>query len=164
MAKFRYESERDIEKLFTQEIRDKKKAGSGSFHKRGKGMRNGIKGVMKTQRDMLKGKAKKEYEKPGELIVFNLKDIISREEFFKKSEAEQKQLLQVWRENYQNDVICSKSGIKKGEYYDLVKKYGLKSHKGGNMGVNKRSYPPEKIEEFRNNVIDFETFLTLVIS
>lgn len=157
-----YESEKEIEKLFMQDIREKKRAGSGSFHRAGKGSSKGrVRGGMKTQYDLLKGKEKRDYSKPGELKVYNLNDIISREEFETKTKSEQKELLVVWRDNYSNETILEKSGIPKKDYYDYVREFGIKHNKGGNMGVNKKIYSDEEIQNFKENVIDFETFLTL---
>lgn len=162
MARVKFwESEREIEKMFQQDIREKKRTGSGAFHRTGKGAKHGIIGGMRTHADMLKGKAKREYTKPGELKVYNLNDIISRQDFEAKTENEKKELLIRWRENYPNETILEKSGIPKKDYYDYVRKFGIKHNKGGNMGVNKKTYSPEEIQAFKENVIDFETFLTL---
>lgn len=162
MAKVRnFETDRDIENLLEQDIREKKRANHDYKARAGRGAKNRMKGGMRTQADMLKGKEKREYTKPGELIVFNLKEIINKEEFFKKSEDDQKRLLETWRGLYRNDEIFEKSDIPKTTYYELVAKFGLKHARGGNMGINKRDYAPEQIEEFKKSILDFDTFLTL---
>lgn len=143
-----HDVDRDIEKMFIQDIREKKRAGNGSFSRSGKGSSKGrVRGGMKTHADFLKGKEKREYTKPGKIEVFNMKDIISKQAYFQKSEADQKTLLSTWRENYKNDEILEKMGINKTDYYNLVHKFGLKKQDRGNLRyIQKEKYSLQDME------------------
>lgn len=48
----------EIERLFQDDIREKRKTGSGSFHKRGKGVKHGLSGALKTPYHYMKTKEK----------------------------------------------------------------------------------------------------------
>jgi hypothetical protein len=69
-----YDKENDIEYLLKEEIRDKKRTGTGVFSR---ASRRGYTGAVRTQVDYLKGKAKKEYMGNGEITVSNMYDTIS---------------------------------------------------------------------------------------
>ena len=49
----------NIERIFQDDIRDKRKAGSGAFHMRGKGVRHGFNGALRTPSFFMKTKEKK---------------------------------------------------------------------------------------------------------
>ena len=57
----------EIERLFNEDVRDKRKTGSGSFHKRGKGVKHGISGALRTPSYYMKPKEKKKLN--GEVSV-----------------------------------------------------------------------------------------------
>jgi hypothetical protein len=98
-----------IEKLFHQEIRDKKRTGSGAFHKRGKGVRHGMRGI-KFQYDFLTAKEKRMLN--GECVVSNMyTEIISKAAFDEKEKDIQKAMLTKWRELYSNSKIMKEMGI-----------------------------------------------------
>jgi len=44
----RWEKDWEVERIFNDDVRDKRKAGSGSFHRRGKGVKHGMSGALKT--------------------------------------------------------------------------------------------------------------------
>ncbi|NCT39964.1 hypothetical protein GTW56_30080 [Bacillus sp. EB93] len=55
----------EIERLFNEEIRDKKKTGSGSFKRTGKGVKNGIRGGMRFPYQNLSRKNRKNIPNQG---------------------------------------------------------------------------------------------------
>ena len=65
----------EAHKLFEMDIREKKRAGSGSFHKKGKGVKHTVRGI-KNPYDLMKGKEKREYAKAGEIMTTNIYDKI----------------------------------------------------------------------------------------
>lgn len=148
----------EIERLFNQDIREKKKTGSGSFKRAGKGVKNGIRGGMRFPYQNLSKKEQKEYTKPGEVKVFNLNDILPVKEFLKKPEKEQKELLIRWRDRYKGTEIIEKMGIQKNKYYSLVREFGLQEKKY-NLNVKKKEIKPSLFEQYKEKIPDYQTFL-----
>ena len=99
----------NIQKLFHDDIKNKKRTGRGSFNKRGKGVKHTLRGI-KTPYDFMKNKERKLLS--GECIVSNMYDeIITRSEFDLKDDETKKRLLIRWRELYSNKEIMLKMGI-----------------------------------------------------
>lgn len=94
----------NIERIFNDDIREKRKAGSGSFHKRGKGVKHGLSGALKTPFHYMKAKEKRALD--GEVETYNMYEtILTREEFELKDQETQKHMLTRWREIYPNQKI-----------------------------------------------------------
>jgi hypothetical protein len=122
----------DIEKIFLQEIREKKRTGTGSFHKRGKGVKHGMNGALKTPYHYLKEKERKKLS--GEVETYNMNVILSKEEFLQKDTETQKMLLTHWRETFSNEEIKKTMRISNKPYFDLVQALDIpKKARGGNV-------------------------------
>ncbi len=108
----------NIEKIFKDEIREKKKIGNGAFHMRGKGVKHGFSGALRTPYHFMKTKEKKKLD--GEVSVFNMYEtILPKDEFLLKDKETQKLMLTRWREIYDNTLIKKEMGISNKPYYDL---------------------------------------------
>lgn len=152
----------EVERIFNQDIREKKLAGYGASKRTGKGVRHGIRGGMRTPSSLMTKREKKEYMKPGELIVSNVYEFMEWNQFKQLGEIQQKDLLIRWREKFTNTEIMKNMGLSDhNAYYRTVKKLGLSSHKyaGGNNNI-----PPvtdEQMENYKNNGIDYDTYKKL---
>jgi hypothetical protein len=94
----------DIEKIFKEDIRDKKKAGNGVFSRRGHGVKHGISGALRTSSYYMTNKEKKKLS--GEVTVSNMYEtILTRTEFELKDRDTQKAMLTRWRELFPNQKI-----------------------------------------------------------
>lgn len=116
----------DIERLFIDDIREKKKAGRGSFAKTGKGgERAGVRGGLKTPYDFMKTKERKKLN--GEVETFNMYEtILTRDEFSLKPEETQKAMLTRWRELYSNAKIMEDMQIKgNAQFSKLIKELDI---------------------------------------
>lgn len=115
------------------DIRGKRKAGSGSFHKRGKGVKHGISGALKTPYFYMSNREKRKLN--GEVKVYSMfTTIISLEEFQAKDKETQKNLLTKWRELYPNDDIVEGLGCGKKTFYDLITELEIpKKPRGGSV-------------------------------
>ena len=114
----------EIERLFNDDIRDKRKTGSGVFHRRGKGVKHGISGALRTPSYYMSNKEKKKLN--GEVKVTRMYDtIIPIDEFRLKDEETQKHMLIRWREIYNNTQIKTGLGIANSPYYKLVDELDL---------------------------------------
>lgn len=137
----------EIERLFQDDIREKRKTGSGSFHKRGKGVKHGLSGALKTPYHYMKTKEKNKLN--GEVECFNMYEtIIPWNEFTLKEKDQQKLLLTRWRELYPNQKIMDELGegmprkFNTQSFADLVNGLGCPpKQKGGSIP---RAYKPRK--------------------
>lgn len=149
----------EIEKLFKDDVREKRKTGSGSFHKRGKGVKHGISGALRTPYHYMSNKEKKKLN--GEVKVsFMYETIIPIEEFRLKDEELQKTMLTRWREIYNNQQIKQGLGIANSPYYKLVESLNIpKKARGGNHTKANRIAKTKKLVAnnlAEKSLLDFE--------
>lgn len=120
---YRNHSDDDIERIFYDEVRDKKRTGRGAFNKRGKGVKHKINGV-KFPSDFLSKKEKKQLN--GEMVVVSgLGKLISLDELNQLGEEKQKEVLAHWRKIYSTKVIMEQLGIEQNAYYKILYKLGV---------------------------------------
>lgn len=114
----------NIERIFLDEIREKRKTGSGAFHRRGKGVKHNVNGALRTPYHFMKEKERKKLN--GEVVVsFMYETILQKEEFLLKSTEVQKLMLTRWREIYSNERIKKEMGFSNKPFFDLVEKLDL---------------------------------------
>ena len=114
----------EIERLFNEDVREKRKTGNGVFHRRGKGVKHGISGALRTPSYYMSNKEKKKLN--GEVTVKWMYDtLISIDEFRLKDEETQKNMLVRWREIYDNSQIKKGLGIANSPYYKLVEELNV---------------------------------------
>lgn len=146
----------DVERIFTDDIREKRKAGRGAFSMRGKGVKHGFSGALRTPYHFMTTREKKQLN--GEVTVTNLfSTIMPYEDFRLKDTETQKNLLTKWREVYDNDKIIGDMGIPKSLYFKLANRLDLpKKMRGGNRtgtGTKKQAKPKEAAP--KKNLLDF---------
>lgn len=113
----------EAEKLFHEEVREKKRTASGVHHKTGK---RGYTGKILFPTDFMSRKEKYNHRKAGKILSTNLYDsILTIDEFEQLETHEQRNMLQYWRTTYSNAEIKSKMGIHNSRYYGLVADLGL---------------------------------------
>lgn len=117
------------ERLFYEDIREKRKTGSGAFHMRGKGVKHGMSGVKLGEYDRLTPWKKKKYlvENSSEVRSFNMyTSLCSLEELERHPEERQKEILTKWREIHKvNDIVEALQVRNKSQYYELLYKRGV---------------------------------------
>jgi hypothetical protein len=113
----------EAEKLFNQEVRDKKRTASGVHSKTGK---NGYVGKMRFPSDIMSRKDKYNYRKAGKVVTTQLyEEIIPVEEFEALDKFEQRNRMGYWRNVYTNKEITNAMGIHNNKYYKIVAELGL---------------------------------------
>ena len=113
----------ELEKMFHNEVREKKKTASGVHHKTGK---NGYVGKMRFPSDIMSRKDKMRYRRSSKVMITNMYDeILTVEEFEKLETHEQRNRLAYWRNKYSNKEITETMGIWNARYYKLVAELGL---------------------------------------
>ena len=113
----------EAEKLFNQEVRDKKRTASGVHSKTGK---RGYVGKMRFPSDIMSRKEKYNYRKAGKVVTTQLyNEIISIEEFEELEIYAQKNMMSYWRNVYTNKEILEAMGINNGRFYKIVKELNL---------------------------------------
>ena len=107
----------NIERLFNEDIRDKRKAGSGVFSRRGKGVKHGISGALRTPYYYLKPKERKKLN--GTVETSNMySTILSWDEWNLKDKETQKNLMTKWREIYSNTKIMEELAVGRGKPFN----------------------------------------------
>lgn len=130
----------EIERVFYQDVSEKKKAGSGSFHRRGKGIKHGMSGI-KFPYDFMTAKQKRQLN--GAVIMTNIfTSLMDFKELQTHPEDRQKVIIEKWRETYKTKEIQEALGIDPNAYYNLL--YDLEilerpvSSKGSKGDENKK--------------------------
>ncbi|MGG1146914.1 hypothetical protein [Bacillus wiedmannii] len=110
--------------------------------------------------------SKKEQKKlSGEVRAYNMYEIISIEEFKKKSKDEQKMLFEAWREKHTNSEIMQGMGISKGSFSKWMDELDIE-RKPSNLsrGISeseKIEVSEEELESMKKELCDYETFKML---
>ncbi len=113
----------DIDRIFTQDIIDKKKALSGL---RGRATRTGNKGPMKTPVDFLTGAEKKAYKKSGKVVKTSMYDtLMTNKEFEELTSEQKKKTIEEYRKKFSNLEIARALGFKPSTYYSRIKALGV---------------------------------------
>jgi hypothetical protein len=113
----------EAEKLFNQEVRDKKRTASGVYSKTGK---NGYVGNMRFPSDIMSRKEKYNYRKAGKIVTTQLYEkILPVDEFEALETHEKKNMMGYWRNVYTNKEITQAMGIHNNRFYRIVKELNL---------------------------------------
>ena len=135
----------DIERMFYDEVRDKKKTASGVHHKTGK---NGYVGKMRFPTDFMNRSEKMKYRRAGKVVTTNIFDeILPIEEFEKLETYEQKNRLQYWRNERPNKEIVQGMGISNKKFYDLVSELELPKAKRVDRNPTRKASATKKVKE-----------------
>ena len=107
----------NIERLFNEDIREKRKAGSGSYHRKGHGVKHGMSGALKTPFFYMKTKERNKLN--GEVEVSNMySTILNWNEWNLKDKETQKTLMTKWREVYSNSQIMEQLQIGRAKHFN----------------------------------------------
>jgi hypothetical protein len=113
----------EAERLFHNEVREKKKTASGVHHKTGK---NGYVGTMRFPSDIMSRKDKMRYRRSSKVMTSNMyEEILKIEEFEKLETYEKRNRLQYWRNQNTNKEILAGMGISSKRYYEIVAELDL---------------------------------------
>jgi hypothetical protein len=123
----------NIEKLFLEDVREKKKAGRGAFHMRGKGIRHGSNKALRTPFHFMKNKEKKKLD--GEVVSYNMNSLMAYHDFEQKDFETKKMLMTNWRAMYQNNEIMD-------AFFDEGKGKRFNAQSFANL-VNELGCPPK---------------------
>lgn len=124
----------NIERIFMDEVREKKRTGYGAFHKAGKGILSKSNKALRTPYFFMKSKERNKLN--GAVETHNIfETILDWEEFSTRDRASQKMLLTKWRELYSNREIIKKLQVGRGKdfntqsFADLVNDLGCPAKK-----------------------------------
>lgn len=127
-------SEEPIDKIFEDDVYEKRLAGRIANVSRGARAK-------RYPHEMMTGKEKRDYTKSGKVQVTNMYENILPYEEFKKIEPAEKraEVLQSWRDKFNNAQIERTWGMKTHQYYKVVKEHGLKTATPGNAKAKQQS-------------------------
>lgn len=107
----------NIERIFQDEIREKRKAGNGVFSRRGKGVKHGISGALKTPYHYMTKKERNALN--GAVEVSNVyTSILDWEEWCTRDKETQKLLMTKWREIYPNQTIMDQLQVGRDKHFN----------------------------------------------
>lgn len=112
-----------IERMLNEEIRDKKRTGNGIHSKTGS---RGYVGKMMFPSDLMKGKQKRNYVRSSEVMSWNTKEILPKEQFDTFDQEQQKEMLTAWRTNFTNEQIMKQMKLGQYGYYKLLDVLSIK--------------------------------------
>lgn len=131
----------EIEKMFDQDIYEKKIAGYGVYKRTGKGVKHTVRGI-RNPADLLKGKEKREYVKASKIMTTNIYDkIIPRAEFDKLELHIQKNMYSYWYLTHGIKAIQEGFGCGGQTVYDYLDKLGIP--RKGKIGRVPRGTSPQ---------------------
>lgn len=110
-----------VERMVQKEIQTMKRIGRNIKHKKG------IRGYVGSMYDANRGKSEKQLKKmyDGEMVVYNMEQVLSYKEFKELSEDLQKLHLRAWRTRYSNKDIAKGMGISLSLVVKAIRDLGL---------------------------------------
>ena len=127
----------EIEKLFIEEVREKKKAANGVHGKTGL---RGYVGKMLFPHDLLSRKEKSKYKKASKVMSYNFKQIMPLVDFQNLEKNVQKDLLEAWRKLFPVKEIKEKWSMNDHYFYKLLNDLGIATQR------TKREKPKDRIK------------------
>lgn len=113
----------EIEKMWEQEIREKKRIGSNIYSRTGT---RGYTGTIRSAHDLLKGKAKKEYEGNSKVMTTNMYDtILPKAEFYALETHIKKNMFSYWYLTHGIKKIQEDMGVGCQTVYNILDELGI---------------------------------------
>ena len=113
----------EAERLFNEEVREKKRAGIGVFSR---ASRRGYVGKMFFPYELASRKEKSKHKRAGKVMTTNLFDkILPAAEFDQLEEYEQRNRMAYWRNTYTTNEIKKEMGTSGTKFYALLEKLGI---------------------------------------
>jgi len=116
---------KDIKKIYDQDIKEKKQSGRSVHNRTGKGGRGGSK--VTTPADLLTGKRRREYEGTSSVTTSNIyyDQIMSLEEFKSLSKQKKMLVLDTYKRKYSVQQLSSTWNLSRASIYNYYKAYGV---------------------------------------
>lgn len=137
----------NIERMFKDEVKDKKRTASGVHSKTGK---RGYTGKILYTSDLLTGKEKREYIKASKMEVFNMYEISPYDDFLSMSYEDRKKRLEEWTKHYTIKEIAEKWEVTYKNAYNQFQRLRVsivKKAPRGQAGGRKRGSYKKKVQE-----------------
>lgn len=159
----------EIEKMLHAENRDKKRIGSNIYKRTGT---RGYTGSIRSAHDLLKGKAKKEYEGNSKVMTTNMYDkILPREEFDKLETHIQKNMMSYWYLTHGTLAIRSGMSIGAQTLYSYLDKLGIerkgkegrKPRSGKNKATPKQK-PTKAPDQKQLEIVDINSMYPTILT
>lgn len=150
----------DIERLFKQEVRDKKRIGSSIFS-RVSTRRGGSSRELRTPYLYMSRKERKQLN--GEVKVYNMNDILDYEEFKSRDEDEQRNLMLHWRENFKSQDIQDKLGVSRTVFYKIIDRLNIPKENTNFKRIDRIILSDEELDKYKSEFIPFDKYRTLTL-
>lgn len=148
----------EFERMFAEEIRDKKRIGRGIFSRKST-RKGGSNKPLKTPYYYMTNKERQALN--GKVKVYGMEDIISYEEFMDRDVSEQLRLMSIWKQSHKKVDIHRSMGISSSTFYRLLdnleeSQSGSDVTEGGIVVTGKPTQ--ESIDEFKESMISYKDF------
>lgn len=153
-----YDKDNDVERIFYSDVGEKKRAGRGAFHMKGKGVKHGMRGIVFPS-DYLKPKEKRLLN--GEIKMSNVYDDInnvpSLEAIYEYDFEKAKKIMTVVKEKHSNTALMKhwsvkSSGTLYGHFYKFeVVQRGSRTSKKKDIDINLSKKNTDKLKT--NNMV-----------
>lgn len=147
----------NIENLFRDEVREKKKIASNIFSRRST-RKGGSNQALKTPYLYMSNKERKKLN--GEVMVYKMNNLMSYNEFAQQDESVQKSLMEHWRDNFKTADIKKALGVSPNKFYKIIDQLGLEKETS-RVRVATAILTEEELEKYRHEFIDYPTFREL---
>ena len=129
----------DIQIMWEQEVREKKRIGSNIYSRTGT---RGYTGTIRSAHDLLKGKAKKQYEGNSKVVTTNIYDkILPKAEFYALETHIKKNMFSYWYLTHGIKAIQEGMGVGCQTVYNILDELGIerkgKQGRPTRTGVNR---------------------------
>lgn len=82
----------NIQQLFDDDVKIKKQTGSGVFKRKGKGVKNGVKGGLRFAYQNMSKQDRADYTHPSVVVVTSMDDLLAKDEFLEQAKYTGEQL------------------------------------------------------------------------
>ena len=150
----------EAERLFNEEVREKKRAGIGVFSR---ASRRGYVGKMFFPYELASRKEKSKHKRAGKVMTTNLFDkILPAAEFDQLEEYEQRNRMAYWRNTYTTNEIKKEMGTSGTKFYALLEKLGIpkdgqKTRSGHEKNKSRRIQRKGPRQESSKSASSYET-------
>ncbi|MFJ8247269.1 hypothetical protein [Peribacillus asahii] len=148
-----------IQKIFNDEVRQKKRIGSNIFS-RASTRKGGSKQALRTPYFYMSQKERKQLN--GEVVVFNMNDILDYSIFKEKEPSEQKKLMEYWREKYKIGDIQDKLGISHNTFYKILDRLDIaRDRRTNSKKIDRITLGDEELDKYTKEFLSDSIFRKL---
>jgi hypothetical protein len=150
----------NIEKLFKQEVRDKKKIGTNIFS-RVSTRKGGSRQALKTPYLYMSTKERKQLN--GEVVSYNMNDVMDYKKFKEQPLEEQKRLMLHWRKLHKTQDIQDQMGISRTVFYKVINRLDIPKENTNIKRFDKIILTDDEVEKYSKEFLEYNKYKQLTL-